>query len=254
MAAFGDQDERIPPPRDAQAVQEWVYPARRRGVDSSALPLFSPLFCTAVDARLETLRLTGLSPGREYTLTIVDLHLLCGSRSYRLVASPQGGLEMNLQDLFPEEHRLENASSEVVWLLEAASGATLYHEWTSGMIWLESDALPALAQDLEALFQEWDSDLPDAYEMQDLMEISLLLSWERYVQAYDRARRLLVHQKHAAERHTLFEASLWNFIQQSLEAMLSRINSAEPIFRSIKTEWDAVASLRDLLDDIAEKA
>jgi len=244
----------IPAPvhRGPAAVREQIYQPRRRALEPADLPALPALFCTALDPDADPLDVSGLARGVSHRLTLVCVQNPSLRHEETLPASEDGSMKLDLPHGIASLQKQGNDFCEFVWFLseEAPNGS-----WTSGLVWLESKATRKLAADAVRLLRESaEKDRSDASCIDALFEINLLSTREFYTRAYEMAREGLLFMPRARrqENSAPFKESLWLFVNHLVDKILARLEKAEPVFRSIQRDWNAVASLRRLKDRLKE--
>lgn len=224
---------------------------RRRAIEAADLPLFPALFCTALEDTGTPITLRGLQPGHNYRLTLTCVQDADWRVQSELTASPQGDLKINLQKHLKDINYSDVNNLELVWLLEDINAANP-EAWTSGLIWLGGNDVSNKDRFREVLLSSTQENIADD-EIQHLIEINLLTRWSQYTQAYELARkRLLSISTGDASGLFPYRDALWQFIEQILEEMIARMQNAQPAFKALKPQWNAVQSLKDLKSNITE--
>jgi len=244
--------EPAPAVRSAGAVKEMVYPVKRRGLEASGLPVFNPLFCTALDLQQPPFVLGNLLPDCQYRLTVRGVQNSEWLYETTLTTTEEGTLETGFVQILKEYRHSISGNPSVVWILRQLA-STNAAGWTSGMIWLRDETLEFNGQHEDMLSR---FTLEDAIndEFKTIIEINLLLAQGYYTQAYEQARQALIFAKNTGqEPGSLYVVSLWQFCRQILHEMKNKLSTAEPVFRLIQPDWNAVTSLQKLYEQIEER-
>jgi len=242
----------VPAPahRGASTAKERVYQPRRRAIEPADLPIFNPLFCAAIDPAEKTFSLSGLAPGAAYELTLRCVREPDRQTKQALNASPEGRLDIDLSAIMDEKPSSQEPLG-YVWLLEekTANGA-----WTSGLIWPESEKIRALSNETMRRLADSLNKEQDDSSLNILYEINMLVKREYFMKAYERARQGLLFSSSLRREESALpvKEALWQFVNQIVGKILYRIERAEPVFRALKPEWNAAASLRALHSRLTE--
>lgn len=231
--------------RDAQLLQEKVYAPKRRGIESSALPVFNPLFCTAVTSSENVITLQGLQTQAQYRLTMRGINQSDWLHETTLLSDENGSCELDIQSVLQKYQECNPDHTHIAWYLRKLNSQH-QSDWTSGVIWLEDSP----TQDIETAGAHQDSNWRGGMhqEYAELIEINLLLARGFYVKAYEQARTALIFaRKHQLAPDSLYMASLWQFCRQAVSEMIQTLKDAEPVFMQIDPVWNAVQPLEDLL-------
>lgn len=234
-----------PAVRDAQLLQEKVYSPKRRGIEASALPVFNPLFCTAVEPSGATITLRGLQPQSQYRLTMRGISQSDWLHETTLLTNENGDCELEIASVLNKYQECNPDHTQIAWYLRKLNSQH-QSDWTSGVLWLEDSSTHQT--DAVNVHQDsnWRSTMHQEYVM--LIEINLLLARGFYVQAYEKARTALIFaRKHQLAPDSLYMASLWQFCRQAVSEMIQTLNGACPVFLQIDPAWNAVKPLEDLL-------
>lgn len=234
-----------PAVRDAQLLQEKVYSPKRRGIEASALPVFNPLFCTAVDPSGATISLRGLQAQSQYRLTMRGISQSDWLHETTLLTNENGDCELEISTVLNKYQECNPDHTQIAWYLRKLNSQH-QSDWTSGVLWLEDSSTHQT--DAVNVHQDssWRSTMHQEYVT--LIEINLLLARGFYVQAYEKARTALIFaRKHQLAPDSLYMASLWQFCRQAVSEMIQTLNGAEPVFMQIDPAWNAVKPLEDLL-------
>ena len=238
----------------AIAPAKMIFTPRRRDLEPADLPVFNPLFCTAIPTKDKPILIHGLSPKTSYTLL-----LRCAAKpewkpEITVNSSVNGSLSFDFSQIL--KHVLPT-QSEAAWFLmeqsESHSGG-----WTSGLIWLESKDQQSDSFEIEdfsttpAYPDETIQDEMNKEDIQTLFEINQAIVQGYYLQAYEKARQTLLFQSRKAdqERYIPLRECLWHMIHQIFEKMLNKVEQSKDLFRQIKKEWDAITPLDKLRDQI----
>ncbi|MEW6234431.1 MAG: hypothetical protein AB1656_03500 [Candidatus Omnitrophota bacterium] len=243
----------VPAPahRGVSAAKERVYQPRRRAIEPADLPVFNPLFCAAIDPAEKTFSLSGLAPHAVYELTLLCVQTPDKQTKLTLHASAEGKLDIGFSAMMEKKPAQSQEPFEYVWLLEenSAGGA-----WTSGLIWLESEKIRALSNETMRRLADSLKQEPDDSSASLLYEINMLVKREYFLKAYERARQGLLFSSSLRRDESALplKEALWQFVNQIVGKILFRIERAEPVFRALKPEWNAAASLRALHSRLVE--
>ncbi len=243
----------IPAPvhRSAVASQQELYQPRRRAIEPADLPAFSPLFCTAIDPDAEPFVISGLAPEVEHRLTLVCVQKPSVKHEETISASSNGTVQIDLAKTMMTLQDEQGEFCEFTWFLTETSGNDA---WASGLVWLESKATRRLANDAVRILMENDNKESEDTCIDSLFEINLLATRESYMEAYEQTRQglLFMPRQNREENSAPFKESLWLFLNHLIDKIVDRMEKAEPVFKSIKPDWNAVNSLKTLKERLTE--
>ena len=238
----------------AVAAAKMIFTSRHRELEPADLPVFNPLFCTAIPAKDKPIILHGLSPKTNYSLL-----LRCATRpdwkpEITVNSSSEGSLSFDFSQILKQIHPNQ---SEITWFLMEQSD-TCNGGWTSGLIWLENKNQNNGGIEIEDYCKtaippadNLEDDLNNE-DLQTLIEINEAIIKGYYIQAYELARQTLLFQsrKTDQDRYIPLRECLWQMIYQIFEKMLEKVEQSKDFFRQIKKEWDAITPLNKLRDQI----
>ena len=231
IEALSQRMQPAPVMRDAAAARELVYQPCRRAIEPVDLPIFSPLFCTAIEAANGAIEISGLKPDTAYKISLWPVKDLDRGGEETLHSSPQGQVRIDITAWIQRLQDQDTAPVEMVWFLaEDRPGAQTSNGWSSGLVWLESNSTLQLSQEIQSiLFQAAQEDM-DESDINTLVEINLLAAREHYIKAYERARRALLHSSKQSkyESRVPFRECLWQLIHYILENIETRIETRRP--------------------------
>lgn len=231
--------------RDAQLLQEKVYALKRRGIEATALPVFNPLFCTAVSPTNQFVKLHGLQPQSQYRLTMRGIAHSDWLHETTLLTSEAGVCELDIETVLHNYEECNPEHTRTAWFLRKLNSQHK-SDWTSGVIWLDDQTVSGVSAMNANQDSSWRGALHQEYVT--LIEINMLLARGFYVQAYEQARHALIFaRKHQLAPDSLYMASLWQFCRQAVNEMIQTLKDAAPVFLQIDPAWNAVDSLEDLL-------
>jgi hypothetical protein len=243
----------IPAPvhRSAVASQQELYQPRRRAIEPADLPAFSPLFCTAIDPDAEPFIISGLAPEVEHRLTLVCIQKPSIKHEETIGASGNGTVQIDLAKTMITLQDNLGDFCEFTWFLTEKSGNGA---WASGMVWLESKATRRLANEAVRMLVKKETKESEDSCIDSLFEINLLATRETYMEAYEQARQglLFMPRQQREENSVPFKESLWLFLNHLIDKIVDRMEKAEPVFQSIKPDWNAVNSLKTLKERLTE--
>ncbi|MBI1388917.1 MAG: hypothetical protein GC154_10765 [bacterium] len=219
-----------------------AYPPQRRSLPAADLPAFHPLFCTAIDPEEGPIHINGLNPRGRYRCVMSSPQRPGWTKESALSGAVAGGFQLDFSEALSAD-----GVEEIVWIIEEICEGR--RPWISGMVWTappQSSQPEEFPHDLHDSGWQWD-------RVKTLMEIIRLQSGERFVEAYETARRALRVEsaRDSGDGAIPFQEALWLTIDRSLTAMTDRLNQAEPVLRGLKPEWNAIAQLSQLKREIA---
>ncbi|MGC9330083.1 MAG: hypothetical protein ACP5I1_20775, partial [Candidatus Hinthialibacter sp.] len=225
--------------RGAAAVKEHIYQPRRRALEPADLPAFPALFCTAVDPTAKPFLISGLTPNELHRFTLIRLQDPSVKQETPLSADDKGQVEIDLAASLVALQKQNDVFHEYVWFLreEKEGGA-----WTSGLVWLESNATRKLAADaVRVLMENEDKNSADA-RIDALFEINLLATREYYMKAYEEARQglLFLPRQYREENSAPFKESLWLLINHLMDKIIAKMEKAKPVILEIQPTWNAL--------------
>lgn len=240
-----------PAHRNALAAKDQIYQPRRRALEPADLPAFHSLFCTAIDPDSKPFTISGLAAGRAHHFSLICVQDPSVTRDEIVHATDQGQVEISVAAALNDLQKRRGEFSEFVWFLseEKPDGA-----WTSGLVWLESKATRKLANDsLRILMENEEKQRPESC-IDALFGINLLSTREFFMEAYEEARQglLFLPRQRREENSVPFKESLWLFINHLVDKVVARLEKAEPVFRAVKPDWNAVNSLRSFKERLKE--
>ncbi|MBZ0256593.1 hypothetical protein K8I31_11055, partial [bacterium] len=238
-------DRLVPAPAHrGPSAARMVYPSQRRSIPAADLPTFHPLFCTSVDTGEGPVRLSGLSMDSSYLCKFRSVADPNWMNEAHVTAGSNGGFRLDLSSA------LSGApDGAVVWMIEEDTLDGSDSAWISGLIW-RSESISHSEHDefvdAEAIDWPW-------RRIKTLTEINRLYSCGMYVEAYETARCALRTERATPNDGSMvpFAEALWLMIEQCLDSMISQLEAAQPVFQTMKSDWDAIQPLRRIRQDIS---
>ncbi|RJP33241.1 MAG: hypothetical protein C4527_04870 [Candidatus Omnitrophota bacterium] len=247
--------EPVPTVRDAAAAKEMIYKPRRRAIEAADLPAFNPLFCTAIDREAEATTISGLNPEERYVFSLIAVDHPDLQEHHGVQSSPHGGVVLDIAGMLDRLQKQAGTSVKFAWFLQEEDDRNASERgWISGLVWLESEQTRKMTQEAHRILADIAGGEHEDTDIETLIEINLFIAREFYMKAYERARQGLLFQPKLSrfESKVPYQESLWQFIMQLIDKILVRLETAEAVFRAVKSEWRAVSSLRELRRHIAE--
>lgn len=253
--SLGAQLRPAPAMRGASTLERLELPSRSRRVHAADLPAFSPLFCTSILPLIENPPISGLKPGAAYRCRFRSPQAPDWEYECEMRGDDNGEVAFPISEVFCDAPQSDD-EPELVWLFEE-SGAfrSGMSAWISGLIWRRKTPNQTVAAGLRSLFDAPEDDL-SSDKTRTLLAINRLIAEERYIEAYETTRRALLFapKPEAAKEPVPFHEALWKLTETILRSMQSRLRATEPIFRSMRPEWNGVASLDEVIMQIQPKA
>lgn len=243
----------VPAYRSAAAVKERTYQPRRRAIEPADLPVFNPLFCTAINRH--PIRFSGLKASSEYHIRLQSTRQPDWYKEKYVQTSSEGELSLAFFEMIEQFTSPDAPNEQYIWILsEVNHDGPPNKNWISGLIWLKEKQNQPTMQSLQEQLQQTIHATEDNDYTQSLFEVNFLIAEQFFMQAYDKARQLLLFTpKHIRQENMLpYRETLWQFINQIITEVKSRIEAVAPLFLQIKPEWQAVESLRLLHDKLKE--
>ncbi len=234
------------PAHRGASTERMVYPSQRRNIPAADLPTFHALFCTAVNPGEGPVRLAGLSMDSVYRCRFESTSDSTWRKEPQLKQSASGGFSFDLRSVLADAPD----RSGVVWVIEEEPSTDAQPAWISGVIWKFEANENSFHNEIDAAADTLDWPWN---RIKTLIEINRLFANQMYVEAYETARCAIRAERAAPNDGSVvpFAEALWLMIEKCLDAMIEKLEAAQPVFQFMKPEWDALQPLRRLRQDIS---
>jgi hypothetical protein len=244
MDSLSNTMQPAPAYRSALAEPKLVFQPRRRDLEPADLPVFNPLFCTAIQETTKPTVLHGVLPTTTYLLTLRCEQKPDWKPELTVVSSAEGTISLDFNQLLQQ---VGTDAAHVIWFLIEKTNSTS-GSWTSGLIWLEPKHVHDAVTKIQALYTE---ELTHS-DTETLLTINQEIVHGRFINAYEKARQALLFQSKQAnqEKYIPLRECLWQLVQHIINTMIEKLEESESLFKTSKPDWNAVSSLHQLRNQI----